>query len=47
MGKFIKFVSGGGGVGASSIAVRRAKFRLATVCQGGKKCLPFYMNLHR
>lgn len=44
MGKFNKFLPGGGGVGASSTATRRAKNRLATVCQG-KKCFPCYTTL--
>jgi len=44
MGKFNKFTPGGGGVGASSTATRRAKNRLATVCEG-KKCFPCYTTL--
>ena len=44
MGKFNKFLPGGGGVGASSTATRRAKNRLATVCEG-KKCFPCYTTL--
>ena len=39
-----KFKPGGGGVGASSIANRRAKNRLATVCSG-QKCFPCYTTL--
>ena len=39
-----KFKPGGGGVGASSIANRRAKNRLATVCSG-EKCFPCYPTL--
>lgn len=39
-----KFKPGGGGVGASSIANRRAKNRLATVCSGNK-CFPCYTTL--
>jgi len=39
-----KYKPGGGGVGASSIANRRAKNRLATVCSG-QKCFPCYMTL--
>jgi hypothetical protein len=39
-----KYKPGGGGVGASSIATRRAKNRLATVCEG-QKCFPCYNTL--
>jgi hypothetical protein len=39
-----KFKPGGGGVGASSVANRRAKNRLATVCSG-QKCFPCYPTL--
>ena len=39
-----KFKPGGGGVGASSVANRRAKNRLATVCSG-QKCFPCYTTL--
>jgi len=39
-----KYKPGGGGVGASSVANRRAKNRLATVC-GPNQCFPFYNNL--
>ena len=39
-----KYRPGTGGVGASSIATRRAKNRLATVC-GANKCFPCYMTL--
>ena len=39
-----KFKPGQGGVGASSIANRRAKNRLATVCSG-QKCFPCYNSL--
>jgi len=39
-----KFKPGTGGVGASSVAVRRAKNRLATVCQGNT-CGQFYTRL--
>jgi len=39
-----KFKPGGGGVGASSIANRRAKNRLATLCSG-EKCFPCYPTL--
>ena len=39
-----KFKPGGGGVGASSVANRRAKNRLATVCSG-EKCFPCYPTL--
>ena len=38
-----KFKPGNGGVGASSISNRRAKNRLATVCN--KKCFPCYTRL--
>jgi hypothetical protein len=41
-----KYKPGAGGVGASSIATRRAKNRLATVCSGvNGKCGEFYLNL--
>jgi len=39
-----KFKPGGGGVGASSVANRRAKNRLATVCSG-QKCFPCYTTI--
>ena len=39
-----KFKPGSGGVGASSIANRRAKNRLATVCTE-QKCFPCYNSL--
>ena len=39
-----KYKPGQGGVGASSIANRRAKNRLATVCEG-QKCFPCYNTL--
>ena len=39
-----KYKPGAGGVGASSIANRRAKNRLATVCDG-QKCFPCYTTL--
>ena len=39
-----KYKPGTGGVGASSIANRRAKNRLATVCDG-QKCFPCYPSL--
>jgi hypothetical protein len=41
-----KYTPGSGGVGASSIANRRAKNRLATIC-GDKpaNCFPYYMTL--
>jgi uncharacterized repeat protein (TIGR02543 family) len=40
-----KYKPGGGGVGASSIANRRAKNRLATVCGSSNKCFPCYNTL--
>ena len=41
-----KFKPGGGGVGASSIANRRAKNRLATICgPQNNKCFPCYTTL--
>ena len=40
-----KWKPGQGGVGASSIANRRAKNRLATVCNGTNKCFPCYPSL--
>lgn len=39
-----KYKPGSGGVGASTIANRRAKNRLATVCDSAK-CFPCYTNL--
>jgi len=39
-----KYRPGTGGIGASSTANRRAKNRLATVCQKNK-CFPCYMTL--
>lgn len=41
-----KFKPGNGGVGASSISNRRAKNRLATVCDNNS-CGPFYQYLGR
>jgi hypothetical protein len=40
-----KYKPGSGGVGASSIANRRAKNRLATVCGSSNKCFPCYNTL--
>jgi len=41
-----KYKPGGGGVGASSIANRRAKNRLATICGGpNNKCFPCFTTL--
>ena len=41
-----KYKPGTGGVGASSIATRRAKNRLATICNtSGGKCFPCYNSL--
>jgi uncharacterized repeat protein (TIGR02543 family) len=40
-----KYKPGGGGVGASSIANRRAKNRLASVCGSNNKCFPCYNSL--
>ncbi len=40
-----KYKPGQGGVGASSIANRRAKNRLATVCGSSNKCFPCYNTL--
>lgn len=43
-----KYKPGGSGIGASSIANRRAKNRLATVCGGvNGQCGPFYPYLGR
>ena len=42
---FNKYKPGSGGVGASSIANRRAKNRLATVCGTTNKCFPCYNSL--
>ena len=39
-----QYKPGGGGVGASSIANRRAKNRLATIC-GPKNCFPYFTTL--
>lgn len=40
-----KYKPGQGGVGASSISNRRAKNRLATICNGNSNCFPCYMSL--
>jgi len=40
-----KYKPGQGGVGASNIANRRAKNRLATICNGKNNCFPCYMTL--
>lgn len=40
-----KYKPGGGGVGASSIANRRAKNRLATVCNSQNNCFPCFNTL--
>ena len=40
-----KYKPGTGGIGASSIAVRRAKNRLATQCDSTEKCFPCYQSL--
>lgn len=40
-----KWKPGSGGVGASSVANRRAKNRLATVCSPEQKCGSFYLQL--
>ena len=40
-----KYKPGGGGVGASSTANRRAKNRLASVCGSSNKCFPCYNTL--
>jgi uncharacterized repeat protein (TIGR02543 family) len=40
-----KYKPGQGGVGASSTANRRAKNRLATICNGTNKCFPCYNTL--
>ena len=40
-----KYKPGVGGVGASSVATRRAKNRLATVCGKENKCGQFYQYL--
>jgi hypothetical protein len=40
-----KYSPGGGGVGASSIANRRAKLRLATICGPNRNCFPCYKTL--
>ena len=42
-----KYKPGQGGIGASSIANRRAKNRLATICNksGADNCYPCYMTL--
>lgn len=42
-----KYKPGTGGVGATSTAVRRAKNRIATVCQGTQRCGQFYNYLGR
>jgi len=40
-----KYSPGGGGVGASSVANRRAKNRLATICGPNRNCFPCYKTL--
>jgi hypothetical protein len=40
-----KYKPGGGGVGASSIANRRAKNRLATICGSQNNCFPCFTTL--
>jgi hypothetical protein len=40
-----KYSPGGGGVGASSVANRRAKNRIATSCSTNQKCFPCYTTL--
>ena len=40
-----KWKPGQGGVGDSSIANRRAKNRLATICNGKNNCFPCYTTL--
>ena len=40
-----KYKPGTGGVGASSTANRRAKNRLATICNGANNCFPCYNTL--
>jgi hypothetical protein len=42
-----KYKPGNGGVGASSIANRRAKNRLATICSPQQQCGQFYQYLGR
>jgi hypothetical protein len=40
-----KYTPGQSGIGASSIANRRAKNRHATICNGKNDCYPCYMTL--
>jgi len=40
-----KYKPGGSGIGASSIATRRAKNRQATICEETNKCFPCYQTL--
>lgn len=42
-----KYTPGSSGIGASSIANRRAKNRLATICGPNHQCGPFYPYLGR
>ena len=42
-----KYKPGTGGIGGSSISNRRAKNRLATVCNGANNCGQFYQYLGR
>lgn len=44
---FNKYKPGGGGVGASSISNRRAKNRLATICNPNNNCFPCFTTLGR
>jgi len=40
-----KYKPGQSGVGATSVSVRRAKNRLATICENNNKCFPCYTTL--
>ena len=40
-----KYKPGGGGIGGTSISNRRAKNRLATLCQSNNDCFPCYNRL--
>jgi hypothetical protein len=42
-----KYKPGSGGIGASSISNRRAKNRLATICDTTQSCGSFYQYLGR
>ena len=40
-----KYQAGNSGIGATSIATRRAKNRLASTCDNGRRCFSGFINL--